>query len=223
MKRFTRVLLAASAAVVTLAAAGNWLTTVAKTDGGMRMGNPAAKVSLIEFVSYTCIHCANFTREADGALKLALVQPGKMSLEVRHVIRDPVDLTATLLANCGPKERFFLNHNAFMLSHDEWMAKARSATPAQQQRWSSGPLGARFRAVASDLGFYKTMESRGYSRVEADQCLNDEDAARSLVAQSQADSARYGVQGTPSFAVDGKLLEGVHSWSALETALESRF
>lgn len=222
MNRIARAAALALAAVLAVAAAPNWSGTVAETANGHLIGNPQAKTQLIEFVSYTCPHCANFEKEAAGAIKLAWVQPGKVSVEVRHVIRDPIDLTVALLTNCGVKGKFQLNHAAFMLSHQEWMAKAQSATAAQKQRWSSGPYPARWRAIASDLGFYKRMEGRGYTAAQIDKCLSDEAAARRIVEASEAGSNAYGVTGTPSFALNGKLLPGVHSWAQLQAEVTPR-
>lgn len=198
---------------------GNWLTTVAATDGGHRIGNPAAKVKLSEFISYTCPHCAAFAKEGEGPLQLAYIGTGKLSLEVRHLIRDPIDLTAAMLTNCGPATKFLQNHAAFMLGQDKWIAPLASVTDAQKQRWTA-PGAAGRRAIASDFGFYAIMERRGYSRVEADRCLADETMARTLAENSAADWKRPGITGTPSFAINGTVMPGTHTWSALEPQLK---
>jgi protein-disulfide isomerase len=198
----------------------NWPTVVAQTaDGGHRIGNPEAKVKLVEYVSYTCPHCAEFTREADDRIKLAFVTPGNVSLEVRHLIRDPIDLTAVMLANCGPVTRFPLNHTTFMLQQAKWMAPAQTATAAQRQRWTSGDGPTRRRAIANDLGFYKLMEGRGYGRAEVDRCLSDEVAARRFAEQSQKDWDKPGIDGTPSFSINGVVMPGTHTWASLEQQL----
>jgi protein-disulfide isomerase len=206
-------------APVTAALGQNWLTTVAATDTGHRIGNPQAKTKLIEYVSYTCPHCGDFFREADGALKAALVQPGKGSVEVRHIIRDVVDLAATVLVNCGDRSKFWGNHDMFFARQDKWMTTQRLALPAQQRRWKSGPMPQRLQAVAGDLGFYEMMESRGYTRAQLDRCLTDGGAIDALIARSEAAADAHGVHATPSFVVNGKLLPGVHTWSELQKAL----
>lgn len=221
MKRLALAVVALTlAAVPALAQKGNWIATVAETRGGGHMlGNPGAKVKLIEFASYTCPHCAEFEKDGAGAIKLALVQPGKASFEVRHLIRDGVDLTAAILANCGPKEKFFQNHAMFLTTQDTWMARATFAVPSQKARWSTGAMSSRWKAMASDLGFYDMMETRGYTRAQVDQCLNNEAVGRALVEQSNAGADAFGVHGTPSFALNGKLLDEVHTWDALQKAL----
>ncbi len=213
---------AALLAVASPAVAQNWNTTFAATGVGHRVGNPEAATTLLTFVSYTCPHCAEFEQQSDAALRVGYIHPGKVLVEVRHLIRNPIDLAAALATECGPSPRFFARHRAMMGAHERWMAKARAATPAQQQRWSTGAMDGRMRAIASDLDFYELMEPFGLSIAQLDRCLTDEARARAIAATSQEEGARFGVTGTPSFAVDGALLEGVHTWPALQRVLDAR-
>jgi protein-disulfide isomerase len=222
---FGTILKAAALAGIALIASGqtnrNWSTVVAATaDGAHRIGNPEAKVKLVEYVSYTCPHCAEFTREADDRIKLAYVMPGNVNLEVRHLIRDPVDLTVVMLANCGPAAKFPLNHSAFMLQQAKWIAPLGNASAAQRARWTSGDGPSRRRAIAGDFGLYKIMEVRGYGRAEVDRCLNDEAAATRFAEQSQKDWDRPGIDATPSFSINGVVMPGTHTWASLEQQLK---
>ncbi len=223
--KFGILIKTAALAGIALLASGqtnrNWPTVVVATaDGGHRIGNPDAKVKLVEFVSYTCPHCAAFTREADDRIKLAYVTPGNVNLEVRHLIRDPVDLTVVMLANCGPVSKFPLNHATFMLQQAKWIAPLGNSTAAQRARWTSGDGPSRRRAIASDFGLYKIMEGRGYDRVQVDRCLSDEAAATRFAEQSQKDWDRPGIDGTPSFAINGVVMPGTHTWDALRQQLD---
>jgi protein-disulfide isomerase len=200
-------------------AAQNWDTTAERTEQGHRLGNPAAATSMIAFVSYSCSHCAHFEQEADAPIRLAYIQTGKLKMEVRHVLRNPLDLAAALVAECGSEEKFWGNHRAIIRAQEDWLQVAVNASPAQQQRWTSGPLGARMRAIASDLDFYELMEPRGYTVAQLDQCLNDEAALQNLIERAQADDAQFDIPGTPSFAINGELLPNVHSWAALSPIL----
>ncbi len=221
--KFASVGLATVAALTATAslAAGNWLTTVATIGGGHQIGNPAAKVKLTEFVSYTCPHCGEFAQEGSSAVDL-YVATGKVQLDVRHVVRDPVDLTAAMLTNCGPAIKFPRNHAAIMLSQPKWLPIAEHATAGQKARWFSGPGPARRRAIASDLGFYDIMIPRGYDRPGLDRCLSDEALAKRLADQSAADDKKWDISGTPSFLIDGVRLAGTYSWSILRPQLDAR-
>ena len=228
----TRLTILATAAVLSIGAGkpavprsthGNWLTTVAVTPtGSHQLGNPAAPVKLVEYVSYTCSHCAQFQRQADAPLRITYLQPGKVQVEVRHLVRDPIDMTVAMLTNCGAPSRFFANHNMFLQSQDRWIGAANTASTAQRARWTSGDTPSRMRAIAADFGFYALMVQRGYDRPTLDRCLGDEAMAKRLVAQT-AGAQELGVQGTPSFLLNGLLLAGTHDWQGLDAQLQARF
>jgi protein-disulfide isomerase len=216
---------ALAAAALTIAATpavADYNNSVATGSGGSHVvGNPEARLKVIEYVSYTCSHCAHFQKESEGPLRLAYIPQGKVSIEVRHIVRDPIDLTATMLVNCGAPGKFYTRHNAFLQTQDTWIAKAQNASESQRQRWSTGPVPGRLRAIASDMGFYPMMEKFGVGRVAADQCLGDTALAKRVLDMTDA-ALSDGVRSTPSFVLNGELLEDKHSWDDLHAALQSR-
>ncbi len=199
----------------------NWPATIARTPRGHLIGNPQAETKLIEFISYTCPHCADFAARGEPALELAVLAPGKVSVEVRPVIRNGIDLAVTLLAQCGDPAGFKARHTTLMLGQAEWLGKARNAPASQQQIWLRGDKAGRANAAAA-LGLTAMLAQRGQSQVELDACVADDAAARALVDNGLADKGETGVASTPSFALDGKLLEGVHNWEALYPALSAK-
>lgn len=201
---------------------GDWQTTIKRTERGHLIGNPEAKTQLVEFVSYTCPHCADFAVQGEPAIELALLMPGKIGLEVRPVIRNALDLTVSLLVQCGDPAGFKDRHRAFMLSQKEWLGKAANAPQSQQAIWGRGDKASRMNA-ASALGLTAMLAKRGQSQAALDACVMDDVAARQLIANGRADYAEFAVPGTPSFAIDGKLLDKVHSWPALYPVLSARF
>lgn len=222
MTPFTKVTGAVIAAVLTVAASSNWNTAIVKTDRAYQVGNEAAEVTLTEFVSYTCPHCATFAKQGEAPLQIAYIGPGKLKWEVRSIIRNNVDIAATMLVQCGDEANFLKNHTMFMARQDTWLSIARGATAAQQAAWSQDTPTAR-RNIASALGFYEMMETRGYARTDANQCLNDQAKVATLIGNTEADFTDFGIRGTPSFAIDGQTLDGIHGWQALEPELNSRF
>jgi len=201
---------------------GNWQATIKRTERGHLIGNPEAKTQLVEFISYTCPHCADFAVQGEPAIELALLAPGKIGVEVRPVIRNALDLTVSLLVQCGDPAGFKDRHRAFMLSQDEWLGKAMNAPQSQQAIWGRGDKAARMNA-ASALGLSAMLAQRGQSQAMLDACVMDDVAARQLIDNGRADYAEFAVPGTPSFAMDGKLLDKVHSWPALYPVLSARF
>jgi protein-disulfide isomerase len=227
----TRLTILAAAALLSIGAGkpaaqgphANWLATIAVTPAGShQLGNPAAPVKLVEYVSYTCPHCAHFQQQADAPLRIAYLQPGKVQVEVRHLVRDPVDMTVAMLTNCGAPSRFFANHNLFLQGQERWIGAMNTASTAQRARWTSGDNAARMRAIAADFGFYAMMEQRGYDRPTVDRCLADAAMAKRLVAQTTGAEA-LGVQGTPGFLLNGLLLAGTYDWQSLDAQLQARF
>ena len=226
MRVILAALLAATAPLMAVSAMAqpapqDWNQTYADTGKGHRVGNPDAPVQMIEFVSYTCPHCAHYAEVSEGALRLGYVLEGKAAVEVRHVIRNPVDLAAALITECGPPDRFFDRHRAMFLGFDTWIAKAQAATPAQQARWQTGTMAQQMQAIAGDLDFHELMEPQGLGVAEIDRCLADEGRAQAIIAASQANGDEFEVPGTPSFVINGALVEGVHSWESLQPLLET--
>lgn len=224
MKALARIAILAAIAVLGVGAKQlNWNNNVVLTpEGGHRIGNPAAKVKLIEFVSYTCPHCAHFEQEGSGPMQLVWVTPGLVSVEVRHLIRDPVDLTAAVLANCGPKENFPLNHSAILRSQEKWLPNLQLSSKATTLRWRTGTMPERLRAIAEDMDFYDLMETRGYDRMQVDKCLNDTATPERLARQSKEGADAYDIRGTPSFVIDGTLLPDAHDWTSLQPLIAAR-
>lgn len=199
-----------------------WHAEVVATERGYMIGNPDAEASLIEWISYTCGHCATFAREGEGALDLALLAPGHMNVEVRPVIRNAVDLTISMLVQCGGEEEFKDRHRMYLLQQDKWLEKARTAPQAQQASWGTGSKSARL-SMAAALDLDDMLATRGASRMEITTCLSDDAAAQKLMQNVAADRDEFAVPGTPSFALDGELLEGVHTWGTLYPVIAERF
>lgn len=224
LKHLLRPALLAAAAALTLGASPpqDWNRAVTRTAQQSHvLGNPAAKVKLATWVSYTCPACARFEQESDAGIKLKFIRSGKVSVEIRHFVRDPIDLTVAMLTNCGPKDKFPLNHSAFMRSQPVWIQTLARSSKVQQSRWSTGDLPTRARAIASDFKFYQIMATRGYDRVAVDRCLADTGMAQRLAAGTEA-ASKLGVDHTPSFALDGALLYGTGGWDLLQPQIEAR-
>jgi len=202
--------------------AGNWQNTVTRTERGHLIGNPEAETRLVEFISYTCPHCADFAARGEPALDVVLLGPGKITVEVRPVIRNGLDLAVTLLANCGDPAQFKVRHRALILAQADWLGKAQAAPKTQQAIWQRGDKAGRQNA-ASALGLTAMLAAKGQSKAELDACVANDAAAQKLLQHDEADGKEFGVNSTPSFAMDGKLLANVHSWEALYPLLRDRF
>ncbi|MEP0391560.1 MAG: thioredoxin domain-containing protein [Erythrobacter sp.] len=199
-----------------------WHAEVVRTEHGFKIGNPEAEASLIEWISYTCGSCAAFAREGEGALDLALLAPGHMNVEVRPIIRNMVDLTVSMLVQCGGTEDFKNRHRMYLLQQKTWLEKARTAPRLQTSTWGSGNRSARI-SMAAALDLDDMLAERGVSRMDITTCLSDDAAAQKLLQESAADRKELGINLTPSFALDGELLDQVHAWGTLYPVIAERF
>lgn len=214
-------LTAAAAMLATAAAAWaapklDWNHTVAITaEGGHLVGNPEAGAKLIEYVSYTCSHCADFEVQANSGLSLGFIGIGKGSVEYRSFIRNPIDVAASLVVRCGPPSKFRANHALMLRQQSKWF---HAPSQAELQRWSNPDFATAMRAIATDLKFYDMMAPRGYTRQQIDTCLADRATATKLAAQTKTAMEVEGVTGTPSFVLNGTL-RNEHGWTELRPAL----
>lgn len=206
-------------ALALLVAAAPWSASTQTNDLGAHVvGNPAAKVKLVEYFSYTCGACGHFATESAAPLKSQYVDKGQVRVEYRNLVRDPVDATAALLARCGGKAKFVGNHNAIFAKQGEWLERVRGASEAQMKSWNEGPIQDRTRKIAKDIGLIALMQTRGYTPAQLNSCLGDTAALNNLVAMTKA-GQEQGVRGTPSFFINGKQAEG-HQWPAIKSALD---
>lgn len=199
-----------------VAAPADWTKRVTATpDGAFVLGNPAARVRLVEYISYTCSHCAHYAGASAQPLKAGYIAGGKAAVELRHAVRDPFDLTAALLARCGGASRFFGNTEAILAAQPQWLAKAealdRSTLPTQM---NDG-----IRALAKQTGLDALMRGRGFTAAQIDACLTDKAQQELLGTMTQASFAK--ISGTPSFELNGAMLDGVHDWASLEPRLRA--
>ena len=200
----------------------NWaLHVTVSPEGGHIIGNPDAKVKLVEFMSYTCPHCAEFEAKGVSALRLGPIARGTLSLEIRHLVRDGADVTAAQLTNCVPPRRFMQLHEYVLAHQREWLARARPHSPEDEARQESQSQAERMRAIASELGFYPILAAHGLDRVAVDRCLADQALTKRILDQhQQADT--LGIPGTPGFLLDGKFLDNTYDWEALSAVLRPK-
>ena len=200
---------------------GDWSTIVTKTpEGGFLMGNPNAKVKVVEFGSMTCPHCAEFEEQGGKPLVDNYVKKGLVSWEFRNFIRDPFDMAATLLARCGGEANFFGMTRTLFHDQKNWVGKIQAADQAQLQALQSMPPAQQFSTIADLAGLKTFAAQRGVPRAKAEQCLANEAEANQLVQMNSDAVSTHSVQGTPTFLINGTLAEQTASWAALEPKIK---
>ena len=211
-----------NAAVTAPAPTGkDWTQVVAPTDAGsFQMGNPDAKVHLVEYASLTCPHCAHFAQEDFPKLREKYIKPGLVSYELRNLVRDGADFSAVLLARCGGASAFFPLSEQIWAEQPVWEDKLTKMSSADQARLKTVPREKLPAALAAFTGLDTFVEQHGIPAAKVQACLSDQ-AAIAPIEKMQQEATADGINGTPMFLIGGKLVPDAYTWEALEPALKA--
>ena len=147
------------------------------------VGKPDAKVQVIECFSLTCTHCAAFAQETYPEVKAKLVDTGKVHYVFHDFPLDQVALTAAMVARALPAERY----EAFI-----------GALFASQDRWAFA------QGVNSSDEIWKMAALAGMSRTTFDATVADTGFRDAILAAQKADAARWSIDSTPTFVINGE-------------------
>lgn len=198
----------------------DWSRTVTLgANGAYIVGNPAAPTKLIEYMSYTCPHCAHFARDGTAPLVNGWVRRGQVSIEYRNFVRDAFDLTAALLARCGGAAKFRGNHDLIFANYDPWMEKAQAFAASPDAAGVSADRVAQLTVIASKTGLFTLLAQRGLTAEAQRACLADPQAMSQVLAMTEHATDNAGFNGTPFFILNGQPLTDVHDWAALQPRL----
>ncbi|MCX7558033.1 DsbA family protein [Sulfitobacter sp. F26204] len=149
----------------------------------MVQGNVDSAVTVTEYASFTCPHCASFHNGAYKQLKADFIDTGKIKFIYREVYFDRPGLWASMIARCGGQDRFFGIADLIYKGQSEW---ARAGEPA---------------AIIDELR--KIGRLAGLDKETLEACLQDGEKAQSLVAWWQENGERDDINSTPSFLING--------------------
>lgn len=198
---------------------GNWTEVVNPTpQGGFLMGNPDAKVKLIEYASITCPHCAEFSEAATEPLSTNYVKGGQVSWEYRPYLLFPTDPGIFSLLKCQGAKTFFPLTEQLYANQRDWGTKVQSLSPAQQQQIQSLPPQQATAALIKATGVDTFLRMRGMPQSKIDSCLADQNIVPQLLATTQL-GQEEGVTGTPNFFINGEKLDA-GTWAALEPEIK---
>ena len=147
------------------------------------IGQIDAKVKIVEYLSFTCPHCADFHAEIYPQLKADYIDTGKVRLEYHEVYFDRYGLWAAMMARCGGEMRYMGITDIIFDTQKEWAA-------------SDDP-----NAVVENLK--KIGRTAGMDDKTLDACMKDAPMAEALVKHFETNMAADKVEGTPTFIING--------------------
>jgi protein-disulfide isomerase len=145
------------------------------------IGDPAAPITIIEYASLTCPHCATFHADTLPKLKKEWIETGKAKLIYRDYPLDRYAASAAMIARCAPMDKYFTFLNAFF---------------AQQKNWSRAQDPVKVLTQLAGLG--------GMSKDDVDACLANEALQDGILQMRLEGQMEYDINSTPSFVIDGK-------------------
>ena len=151
----------------------------------MNLGNPAAKVRVVEYMSLTCAHCAHFNAEVFPAFKTKYIDTGRVFYTARELLTAPAQVAAAgvMMARCNGGTRYFPIIDQVLRS---------------QSRWQGGDIKSIFLDIA---------KANGLTEAQFEACLVDEKALAALEDRVQYATGTDKVNSTPTFFVNGVLMD----------------
>ena len=170
----------------------------AVTADDMSLGNPAAKVTVIEYASASCPHCARFNNEVFPAFKAKYIDTGKINYVFREFLTPPVNMAAAgfLTARCAGKDKYFSVLDAIY--------------QGQTAMFQSGDIHG---------GLLRIAQSAGMNEQQFNACVSDDKALTALNDRVQRYETKDNISGTPTFLVNGKKLDGEQTLASLDAAI----
>lgn len=207
-------------ALAAAAPAKDWRTNaVIAPSGAFVVGNPAARVTLVEYLSFTCPHCGHFLIESTPKLYDAYVRGGSVRVETRSAARDPYDLAAWVVARCAGPRRFHALATAIFKGQEGWMTKGQAYAQANLDALKAKPQMEQLRILTRESGLAGIAATQGLTQPALDRCLASEAQLKPILAMTEAAFAK--ISGTPGFEVNGTLAADTYDWATLEPKLRA--
>lgn len=148
------------------------------------LGEEDAPVTVIEYASFTCPHCARFHDDVFSQLKTDYVDTGKVRFVLREVYFDQFGLMAGQIARCGGEMRYFGITDMLFSQQEDWIGSGKADEIVANLR--------------------KIGKVAGLSDEQIDACVADEANTAAMIAAFQTHFTEDGIEGTPSFMINGQ-------------------
>ena len=170
----------------------------AVTADDMSLGNATAKVTVVEYASVACPHCARFNNEVFPGFKAKYIDTGRIHYVFREFLTPPPEVAAAafLTARCAGKDKYFSVLDAVF--------------KGQTAMFQSGDPKGSLLSIA---------QSAGLTEAQFNACINDNTALTALNNRVQSYIDKDGIDSTPTFVINGKKLLGEQSEATLDKSI----
>ena len=151
------------------------------------IGDKNAPITIIEYASLSCSHCANFHNNTLPDIKKEYVDTGKVRFVFRNFPYDPPSLIGSVILKCVPKDVRYDYMNVLFLLRKNWVISDNAKSTQE---------------------LYKIMQSGGMSKEDFDNCLKRDDLANQIIKGRIDVQNEFNIQSTPSFLINGNLEQG---------------
>ncbi len=174
--------------------------TVANID--QVMGRADAPLTVIEYASLTCPHCAHFHETVVPLIKSNWVDTGKIRFIYRDFPTSPagLSLSASMVAQCAGKDRYFAVLGLLFKQQEKWVT---ATNPKDEIK--------------------RIVRLAGITSDDVDACLTRRDLLTALQDRAKAGNTEFGVDSTPSLVIDGKVYPGAQSYEDISKMLDEAY
>jgi len=197
----TPITLAAQAQEATSSATPS-VSSVASKVPDMILGKEDAPVTILEYASYTCPHCAKFHETVWDKFKTNYIDTGKVKFIYREVYFDKFGLWAAMVARCGGPDKYFGISDILYNTQKDWLS------PTTEQ------------GIADAL--HKIGLSAGMTDDQVKACMNDQDQAKAMVTAYQTNATNDKIEGTPTFIINGEAHSGEMSYEEFAALVDAK-
>ena len=152
----------------------------------LTLGKPDAPITVVEYASMTCGHCANFHNKIFPQIKEKYIDTGKVHFIMREFPLDNLAAAASMLARCAGGDKTFPMISVLFAKQDEWAFVRGDPKPE----------------------LFKLARQAGFTQESFDKCLTDQKLLDDIVAIRTRGADALGVSSTPTFFINGKKLAG---------------
>lgn len=163
----------------------------------MVYGKADAPVTIIEYASLTCPHCADFTINTFPKIKEKYIDSGKVRLIFREFPFDPRATAAFMLARCAPEDRYFPMVDVFF---------------KQQQQWATAEDG--------EAALLQIAKLAGFTQESFKACLTNQQVLDDVRATMERGAKDFGVNATPTFFINGEKYAGALSVDEMSAIID---